>query len=181
MIQIIQKILLSTTVYLIFFGANQTQAQGFFIEPYWGQEKSDFEQGSAAYATTGDYFGLRLGGLTHPFIFGFDVNRADLSVNASDDDKLKTHDLAFFVGYKRDPFRIWMSYLFDNEAESQNAGGTYSGEGGYKVGFSLQVYNTLNLNFEKILRVYKDLDGSSLSSNIEVDGYYYSISWPFYF
>jgi hypothetical protein len=160
-----------------------TPAFALFVEPYAGYEMGNAESGSTANDASGINLGLRLGGESASLFYGVEYALANIDVDNTNgnDDEIKTSDLGLFLGSKFSTVRLWFTFWLDSEGASDNAGGSYEGMGGYKLGLGFALFGTANLNIEKTLRTWTKYEGNDLNNDYEIDAFMISISMPITF
>lgn len=158
---------------LVGFQANA----GFMVEPFIGYEMGE-DNNSPKNDITGTNLGIRLGGSTLGFMYGFEYQMGSLTseppTGTSTD--LDTTDMGIYVGYEFPILiRAYLTYYFSHKADAGGAN-DLEGDGGMKLGVSYTGLPFIVLNFETMTRSYDKV--GSVTIDTETDGIMVGIGLP---
>lgn len=156
---------------------------GFYIEPYLGYEFGESEDPSGTDDHAGTMMGARIGWAKLGFAVGLDYQTGSVEVDDTPKYDVDISDLGLFVGYDFPviPLRVYGTYFFDSKAEPDITGASELSGSGMRFGVGFTGLPIVNINLEKIMRDYDEMDGASGDPEIEIDAMMLSVSADFTF
>ena len=166
-------------------GFVSTAHAGVLIEPYLGYLTGKVEQSSNDWDISGVNFGARLGYKSFLGLMGgLDYMTGKLEDDANPKNDVTPSQLGVFVGFEFPILlRVYGVYGISNKAEFKDSATTNKYEGGdnIKLGVGFTALPLLSINLEYIMASYDEMDGNSLTNDLNIKTYGLSVSAPFDF
>lgn len=163
---------------IVAFSFAAVPANAFMIEPFIGLESGDYDDGSTTSDFANQNLGLRIGGDTLGFMYGFEYQQGSGTVEPSGlaDIDVDTTDMGLYVGYELPiMLRAYLTYYFSHKAEIAGQS-DMEGDGGMKLGVSYTGLPFIVINFEKMTRSFDEQGPATIDR--ESDAFMVGVGLP---